>query len=76
MGGKDMVSASAFYKHFQGHIELVSFDLAPDNLKPRNSGTAHVVGGEFEVRKGLKAHFVKIPSRLLLRNQLTLVRHG
>jgi len=54
IGGKDMVSLSGFYKHFNGHIELVSFELAPDNLKPRNSGTAHVFGGELEVRKGFK----------------------
>lgn len=56
MGGKDMLSVSGFYKHFNGHIELVSFDLAPDNLKPRNSGTSHLFGGEFEIRKGLRQH--------------------
>jgi hypothetical protein len=56
MGGKDMVSVSGFYKHFDGHIELVSFDLQPDNLKPRNSGKAHLFGGELEVRKGLRQH--------------------
>ena len=54
MGGKDMISLSGFYKHFSGHIELVSFELAPDNLRPRNSGEAHVFGGEFEIRKGLQ----------------------
>ncbi|MBP9151829.1 MAG: TonB-dependent receptor [Flavobacteriales bacterium] len=56
MGGKDMVSLSGFYKRFDGHIELVSFELAPDNWKPRNSGIAHVFGGEFEIRKGLRQH--------------------
>lgn len=56
MGGKDMFAISGFYKRFDGHIELVSFELAPDNLKPRNSGIANVFGGEFEVRKGLKRH--------------------
>ncbi|MCF8464304.1 MAG: TonB-dependent receptor, partial [Flavobacteriales bacterium] len=56
MGGKDMLSLSGFYKRFDGHIELVSFELAPDNWKPRNSGIAHVFGGEAEVRKGLKQH--------------------
>lgn len=56
MGGKDMVSLSGFYKRFDGHIELVSFETAPDNWKPRNSGIAHVFGGEFEIRKGLRAH--------------------
>ena len=56
MGGKDMLSLSGFYKRFDGHIELVSFELAPDNWKPRNSGIAHVFGGEAEVRKGLRQH--------------------
>ncbi len=56
MGGKDMLSISGFYKRFDGHIELVSFELAPDNLKPRNSGIAQVFGGEFEIRKGLRQH--------------------
>lgn len=56
MGGKDMLSISGFYKRFDGHIELVSFELAPDNLKPRNSGIAHVFGAEFEIRKGLRQH--------------------
>ncbi|TNF29898.1 MAG: hypothetical protein EP314_02170, partial [Bacteroidetes bacterium] len=56
MGGKDMISVSGFYKRFDGHIELVSFETAPDNWKPRNSGIAQVFGGEFEIRKGLQAH--------------------
>ena len=56
MGGKDMLSFSGFYKRFDGHIELVSFETAPDNLKPRNSGIAQVFGGEFEIRKGLRQH--------------------
>jgi len=56
MGGKDMLSVSGFYKRFDGHIELVSFELAPDNWKPRNSGIAHVFGAEAEVRKGLRQH--------------------
>ncbi|MFT5018734.1 MAG: outer membrane receptor protein involved in Fe transport, partial [Polaribacter sp.] len=56
MGGKDMLSVSGFYKRFDGHIELVSFETAPDNLKPRNSGIAQVFGGEFEIRKGLRQH--------------------
>lgn len=56
IGGKDMISLGGFFKRFDGHIELVSFELAPDNLKPRNSGIAYVFGGEFEVRKGLRQH--------------------
>ena len=50
---EEMVSVSAFYKTFDGHIELVSFDVAPDQLKPRNSGDSRVYGTEFEVRKNM-----------------------
>jgi hypothetical protein len=56
LGGRDMISISGFYKHFNGHIELVSFELQPDNMKPRNSGKSHVFGGELEIRKGLDKH--------------------
>lgn len=56
IGGKDMVAISGFYKHFDGHIEMVSFELQPDNLKPRNSGAANLFGGELEIRKGLRQH--------------------
>ena len=56
IGGKDMVSVSGFYKRFDGHIEMAPFGVAPDNFKPRNSGIAHVIGGEFEIRKGLRQH--------------------
>ncbi len=56
MGGKDMLSLGGFYKRFDGHIELVPFNTATDNFKPRNSGIAQVFGGEFEIRKGLRQH--------------------
>ncbi|MGC1243695.1 MAG: TonB-dependent receptor [Chryseosolibacter sp.] len=49
----DMVSLSGFYKAFDGHIELVTYDVAPDNVKPRNAGASQVYGVEFELRKGL-----------------------
>lgn len=48
-----IVSVSAFFKTFDGHIELVPFETAPDNLKPRNSGESRVFGVELEARKGL-----------------------
>ena len=56
MGGRDLIAVSGFYKHFDGHIELVAFPTEPDNMKPRNSGTAQVFGGEIELRKGLARH--------------------
>jgi TonB-dependent receptor len=49
----DMISLSGFYKDFDGHIELVAYDVAPDNVKPRNAGASHVYGVEFELRKKL-----------------------
>lgn len=49
----EMVSVSSFYKTFDGHIEQVSFVTAPDNIKPRNSGSSTVVGFEVEFRKNL-----------------------
>jgi hypothetical protein len=50
---KELISVAAFYKQFEGHIELVSFPTAPDNLRPRNSGSAEVYGAEFEIRKAI-----------------------
>lgn len=49
----DLVSVSGFYKQFDGHIELVTYDVAPDNVKPRNAGESNVYGVEFELRKKL-----------------------
>jgi hypothetical protein len=49
----DMISVSAFYKQFDGHIELVTYDVAPDNVKPRNLGESLVSGLELELRKQL-----------------------
>lgn len=49
----DMISISGFYKQFDGHIELVTYDVAPDNVKPRNAGKSDVYGLEFEMRKRL-----------------------
>jgi hypothetical protein len=47
----EILSVSGFYKQFEGHIELSSFEVAPDNLKPRNSGKSIVYGTEIEFRK-------------------------
>lgn len=52
-GNGDMISLSGFYKQFDGHIELVTYDVAPDNVKPRNAGESRVFGTEFEMRKNL-----------------------
>lgn len=51
--GGDMISFSLFYKQFDGHIELVTFDIATNNVRPRNSGQSSVYGLEFELKKKL-----------------------
>lgn len=51
--GGDMVSMSGFYKKFEGHIEMVTYDVATNNVKPRNSGDSRVYGLEVEFRKQL-----------------------
>lgn len=51
--GGDMISLSLFYKQFDGHIELVTYDVAPDNVRPRNAGESRVYGVELEVKKRL-----------------------
>ena len=50
----DMVSLSGFYKKFDGHIEMVTYDVATDNVKPRNAGESEVYGFELEIRKNLE----------------------
>jgi hypothetical protein len=49
----DLLSLSGFYKQFNGHIEMVTYDVATDNVKPRNAGESLVYGVEFELRKNL-----------------------
>lgn len=49
----EIISVSGFYKAFDGHIEWVSFEQAPDQLTPKNLGESMVLGAEFEVRKSL-----------------------
>ncbi len=50
-GSGEMISISGFYKKFDGHIELVTFEVAPDNVIPRNIDNSEVYGIEFEFRK-------------------------
>jgi len=49
-----LIALSAFYKNFKDPIELAFFSAsAPDNLQPRNIGSANVYGIEIDVRKNL-----------------------
>jgi TonB-dependent receptor len=52
-GRTELISGSVFYKRFINPIELVSFDLAPNEVKPVNAGVADVYGAEVEVRKAI-----------------------
>ncbi len=77
LGPRELISIAGFYKEFDGHIEMVAFQTAPDNIKPRNSGSATVLGAEFEVRKSLGflvGESSKIMNRLFLGGNLTLVQ--
>lgn len=49
----EMFSATVFYKDFTDHIAIVAFDVAPNQVTPRNVGSAKAYGLEFEFRKNL-----------------------
>lgn len=49
----ELISMSFFYKDFTDHIAIVAFDVAPNQVTPRNVGSARAYGAEFEFRKGL-----------------------
>ncbi|MEN8250238.1 MAG: TonB-dependent receptor [Bacteroidota bacterium] len=50
----EVISVSAFYKNFKNHIEIVSFHVDPDAIKPRNATDSWVYGAEFELRKSME----------------------
>lgn len=52
-GREEMVSLSAFYKGFDGHIEQVRFELEPTEVTWRNIGGSNVYGLELELRKNI-----------------------
>jgi len=51
--GSEMFAISAFYKDFTDPIELTFYESAPDQITPKNLGSAKVYGVEFEFRKSL-----------------------
>lgn len=53
--GADVFAVSGFYKTFTNHIEMVSYQTAPDNLSPRNAGSSTVFGAEIELSKSLSS---------------------
>lgn len=52
-GRTEIISASAFYKHFINPIEIVASPQGPDQFLPVNAGVADVYGAEFEFRKAI-----------------------
>jgi len=52
-GRGEVASVSFFYKDFTNHIALVAFDLAPNQVTPRNVGQAVAYGTEVDLRKNL-----------------------
>lgn len=52
-GRTELISASAFYKRFIDPIEIVSFNTAPSNIQPLNTGVANLYGAEVEMRKAI-----------------------
>ncbi len=81
MSAKELISVAGFYKQFDGHIEMVSYELNPDEITPRNSGLATVAGVEFEVRKAFAklndttgGWFNKHLSRFFVATNLSLVQ--
>jgi len=70
---REILSLAAFHKRFDGHIELVSFEQDPDNVKPRNSGDASVSGLEFEIRKGFSNADSRFFKGLFLGGNVTVV---
>jgi hypothetical protein len=52
-GKTELISASAFYKKFINPIEIATYEQAPNEVTPVNSGEADIYGLEFEVRKAI-----------------------
>ena len=72
--GTELFAISGFYKQFDGHIEMVSFATAPNNIMPRNSGFASILGTEIEFRKAFaKKEISPILSRFSLNLNVSLV---
>jgi TonB-dependent receptor len=49
----EIISLSGFFKHFKNPIEMVPFQLSPNNVQPKNVNEAFVYGAELEFKKKL-----------------------
>ncbi|MFH6983234.1 TonB-dependent receptor [Marinoscillum luteum] len=63
-GREEMVSVSAFYKKFNGHIEQTRFELEPREVTWQNIGGSYVYGLELEFRKKLPVEGLMLGSNL------------
>ena len=59
-----LISASGFYKNFTNPIEIVPFQLSPNNIQPKNTEQAVVYGGEVEIIKQLSKEKAKTNIRI------------
>lgn len=73
LNSNEIVSISGFYKKFENPIEIAGFLLEPNDITPRNAGTAHVIGAEFEGRKNL-GFISKSLDKFSLATNITLVK--
>ncbi len=56
----EMYSVSAFYKNFKNPIEIVPFQLSPNNIQPKNTDKAIIYGAELELKKNLNNEEAKL----------------
>jgi len=74
---REVVSVAAFYKMFDGHIEMTPNLREPDEFKPRNSGDAFVLGTEIELRKSMQGITNnKHIDRIFIGGNVTFVQSG
>lgn len=71
--GSDVFAISGFYKSFKNHIEMVSYETAPDNIRPRNAGSSMVFGAEFELSKRLSSNMDSFWSRFKMGGNFSYI---
>lgn len=56
----EIISLGSFFKHFKNPIEMVPFQLSPNNIQPKNVNEAYVYGGELAFKKKLTKNNSKL----------------
>lgn len=67
----EIISLSGFFKHFKNPIEMVPFQLSPNNIQPKNIKQAIVYGGELEFKKKLTKEGAKL--KIYLGTNITYI---